>query len=161
MRAKLWCRKAFWYGFETKAFSSRQKKTWKYRNNWKKISVKANCPTITFGSWILFRKEWTWLTLRSNSNHRSLSTRSVGSRKRLSPGMISFAARTFASTKKNWLEEVKEFFPGPLIIFVIALFWRAYSAIMKCVVVDYFKVSLFKILTVSFFWFFEMFFFFF
>ena len=27
LRAKLWCRKAFWYGFETKAFSSRQKKS--------------------------------------------------------------------------------------------------------------------------------------
>ena len=37
-----------------------------------------------------------WLTLRSNRNRRSLSNRSVGSRKRLSPGMISFAARTFA-----------------------------------------------------------------
>ena len=112
LRAKLWCRKAFWHGFETnswKAFSSRQKKKWKYRNNWKKISVKANCPTISFVSWILFRKEWTWPTLQSNSNRRSLSTRSIGSRKRLSPEMISFAAWTVC-LKKNWLNEVKEYF---------------------------------------------------
>ena len=46
LRAKLRCRKVFWYGFETKASSSRQKKKWKYRSNWKKISVKANCPTV-------------------------------------------------------------------------------------------------------------------
>ena len=36
----------------------------------------------------------------------STFNRSVGSRKRLSPGLISFAARTFA-WKKNWLNESK------------------------------------------------------
>ena len=117
-RAKLWCRNAFWHGFETKAVLSSHK--WKQLT---KLSAKAKCLTIRFGSWTLFRKEWTWLALRSNSKGRSLSTRSFCSRKRLSPGMISFAGRTFA-WKKNWLKEVKEYFPGFsfLSCFVIAVF---------------------------------------
>ena len=106
-----------------------------------KLSIKENCPTIIVGSWTLFRKEWTWLTWRSNSNRRTLSTRSVGSRERFSPEMISFAAITFA-LNKDWLKEVKELFPvfSLFLYFVIALFWRSYYAIMKCVIVQYFQL---------------------
>ena len=74
--------------------------------------------------------------------------------------MISFTARTFAC-KKNWLKEVGEYFSGFsfLSYFVIVLFQRAYSAIMMCMIIDYFKVTLVKIPSVSFFWFFEIIFF--
>ena len=55
--------------------------------------------------------------------------------------------------KKAKLKEVKESFPGFsfLLYYVIALFSRAYSAIMKSVTVDYFKVTLYEILSLSFF----------
>ena len=52
LRVKIRYHEAFWYGFETKAFSSKQTKKWKYRN-WRKLYVKATCPIISFGSWTL------------------------------------------------------------------------------------------------------------
>ena len=147
------CHKAFWYGFKTEASSSRQKKKWNYRNNWKKISVKANCPTINFSE----KNEPGWRCDQAATVYQM--HRSVGSRKRFSSGMISLAARTFA-WKKKWLKEVKENFSGFFFSnFVIVLFYRAYSAIMTCVTSNYFKVTLCKIPSVSFFWFFEIIFF--
>ena len=83
------------------------------------------------------------VALRSNSNSRSSSTRSIDWRKRFSPGMTSFADRrpSTISWKKKLAKGNKEIPPRILFFIINCDHFVSYSAIMNCVILHYFNVT--------------------
>ena len=142
-------------------FHQEKRKSGNTETTWKKLSVKAKCSTISFRSWTLFWKEWTWLTLRSHRNRQSLLTWTFGCRKRLSPGMIFLLLLEHLLEKKNGRGRKRIL---PRILSFIILCDRFVLRYLFCdyVVCDswrFLKNILYKILSVSFSWFFEICFF--
>ena len=89
-------------------FRQGKKEEWKYGNNLPKIICQNKICNhkLRVVDTLLKRMNFADVAITQQQ-----STRTLGSRKRLSPGMISFASTTFAR-KKNWPMETNEYFPG-------------------------------------------------
>ena len=136
-------------------FHQEKRKSGNTETTWKKLSVKAKCSA-------------SGRSLRMNLVDVAITqkpTKFINSNLRLQEKTVTgddfFLLLGHLLEKKNRPKEAKEYFPvfSLLSYFVLALFQRAYSATMKCVIVGYFKANLCKILSVSFSRFFEMIFF--
>ena len=78
-------------------FRQGKKEEWKYRNNLPKIICQNKISNYKLRVVDMFLKR---MNLADVAITQQQSTRTLGSRKRLSPGMISFASTTFARKKK-------------------------------------------------------------